>query len=126
MIHIAAVSDMFNAGTTEDGSQKIGLVWYVQCELDNGRRFAHAARWYSTKAEFCPELGANWFPDNSEEAETRAEAMAVRIREHLATGGKLDRYHWSEIDPRYGSEAYSDLDETGYFKARERKEDEAP
>lgn len=121
-IEIASVSDMFKAGITEDGADYIGLVWYVLAELDNGQRFAHGHRFHSTKAEYCEEIGCMVFPDNSEQAETESEQLAERIRNHVAAGGKLDLGLWREVDPRYGSTAYSDLEITGYFKERERRE----
>lgn len=122
MIEVHAVSDMFKAGITEDGHDYIGLVWFVMAELDNGQRFAHNARFYSTKAEYCEEIGCNWFPDNSEDAKTKVEALAVRIRDCIKAGGKLDPALWYETDPRYGSDAYQSLDAIGYFKAREQME----
>lgn len=122
-IEVSAVSDMFKAGITEDGQDYIGLVWYVIFETEGGRRFAHGHRFYSTKAEYCDDVGAMVFPDQSQEAQDGAEQLAERIKAHIVAGGKLDRAAWSEVDPRYGSDAYQSLDATGYFKAREKMED---
>lgn len=46
-----------------------------------------------------------------------------KIEKHLAAGGTLNLEHWTDIDPEYGSEAYSKLDSTGYFYNRERREE---
>lgn len=124
-LEIAAVSDLFNYGMTEDGEAFIAERYYILAESDNGQRWAHTARFDAVKkiegGEDCD--GMVFFEDHRQEASDKAEALAERIRLFLNAGGKLDPLHWIETDPRYGSNAYATLDSQGYFRDLERKQE---
>jgi hypothetical protein len=123
MFEVSAVSDLFNAGPTEDGREFHAELYYVQAEAADGRRFAHFATFKGAERVEDGETGCVYFEDNREAASAKAEALAAKVRTHLETGGKLDPAHWREVDPAYGSDAYAELDAVGFFKAREKAED---
>ncbi|MNH59348.1 hypothetical protein D3C73_111780 [compost metagenome] len=116
-------SDLFNAGITEDGEAVLAERFYVCVEAPNGQRWVHNVKFDSTKAvdggEECD--GMFFFPDQSQEAKAAIQILCDRVEAHLKAGGTLDPAMWSGTDPRYGSEAYSVLDNQGYFRAMERK-----
>lgn len=124
-LEISAVSDLFNYGMTEDGEAFIAERFYIMAEADNGQRWVHTARFDSVVKSYGDEDcdGMVFFEDHRQEASDKAEALAVRIRLFMNAGGKLDPMHWIESDPRYGSDAYQTLDNQGYFKDLERKEE---
>jgi hypothetical protein len=119
-------SDLFKAGISEDGEDVLGERFYVCVEAPNGQRWVHGVKFDSTKAvdggEECD--GMVFYPDHREEAQNAIQILCDRVTAHLAAGGKLDPAMWFETDPRYGSEAYSVLDNQGYFRDMERKADE--
>lgn len=116
-------SDLFKAGVTEDGADYLGERFYVVVEAPNGQRWVHNVKFDSTKAvdggEECD--GMVFFPDQKQEAQDAIQILCDRVEAHLKAGGKLDPAMWSETDPRYGSDAYSVLDNQGYFREMERK-----
>ena len=114
-------SDLFCAGITNDGEKYIAERYYVVAETTNGRRFKHSIQFDSTKIEydFDDDEGGFYFPDLREEATAKVNVLLEKIEEHMKSGGCLDAECWYEIDPRYGSEHYQDLDVTGYFKEKE-------
>lgn len=119
-------SDVYSVGYGEDG-EKHSEVFYVVAEADNGSRWAHMVSFQGARkvAVDDPEFPMPfYFKDIREEAKAAAEKLAERVRAHLAAGGKLDASRWGSIDPRYGSDAYASLDSGGYFKEREKREDQ--
>lgn len=124
-LEIGVASDLFNYGMTEDGEAFIAERYYIEAEAPNGQRWIHTARFDAAKriegGEDCD--GMVYFQDLREEASSKAEALALRIRLFTFVGGKLNPMHWTETDPRYGSNAYATLDSQGYFRDLERKEE---
>jgi hypothetical protein len=98
--------DLVQVGLTEDGDPDLALRFYLVVEDARGARAAHDFAVIAHRAA-------------SEDAAARVEALRARVAAHLAAGGALDPAHWTEIDPRYGSEAYQRLDAFGYFWAKE-------
>lgn len=122
-LQISVISDLHNFGITEDGQQFIAERFMVMIETDSGKRWVHEHHFDGTKPVFEEEIGANHFPDLREEARAEAAKLVGRIEMHLSKGGEIDLAKWREQDPRYGSDAYLELDYLGHFKAREKAED---
>ncbi|MFA7287238.1 MAG: hypothetical protein WC052_06255 [Patescibacteria group bacterium] len=120
---IFVVSDIFKAGVTEDGEDYTGLRYFVMAEFPSGQRWVHHER-YDTTHVMHDEDGMPYFPDRSRVAVLDVERLCACIKEHVAAGRKLNTQHWRQVDPRYGSGAYQDLDAQGYFRARELNEAE--
>lgn len=123
MYEVAAISDLYKVGVTEDGEDAISERYFVQLEASDGRRWIHAVSYDGSEVKYHEE-GFAYFPDNREEASAKAEKLAATVRSHLEAGGAIDFAHWREDRPRYGSDAYQELDVTGYFKDQERKAEE--
>lgn len=94
--------DVYHDGRDECGHPVERLAYYVVCEDENGRRWAH-------HATFTDEGYAG-------RGEARANKMLARIQ---AARRGPDFDHWYEIDPAYGSLAYQGLDDHKYFRNRE-------
>jgi len=52
-----------------------------------------------------------------------AEALLARIEAAVKAGRQLDLRFWHPMDPVYGSEAYAQLDNLGYFAQVEKMND---
>ena len=101
-----AVSDLFNAGFACDGHPFMAECFYVLVENAAGRRFRHEAVFRGAEAVTCDETGDTCFSDLREEASAKAERLAARVNEALASGAVLDSSRWFEVDPAYGSDEY--------------------
>ncbi len=86
-----------------DGPQAVER-FFVLFETSKGRRFQHEVSFPSVElahdAEEGPYYRRVW------DAADKAEALADRVRAHVAAGGKLDADRWVEVQPAYGSDAY--------------------
>jgi hypothetical protein len=102
---VAAVSDLFDAGRTNDGEVFAAEVYYVVVENGAGRRWASYDRFYGARRVVDDE-GWVGFDDLREEASAAAEALAAATNQVLVSGGKLSLEDWYQIDPAYGSRAY--------------------
>lgn len=104
--------DLFGIQHPEDGSEYTASVFYITATAADGRRFAHDHRFHSAEAFSGYESDGEWYAGISsfrEEALAKAEALLARMMAAQATGrwtSPVDREHWYEIDPVYGSEAY--------------------
>ena len=105
MFQVAAVSDLFDAGRTNDGERFSAEVYYVVVENNAGRRWASYDRFYGARRVVDDE-GWVGFDDLREEASAAAEALASATRRVLESGGKLSVEDWYQVDPAYGSKAY--------------------
>lgn len=119
-LNVDVIANNYNAGLTEDGEEFIGVIFRVQITASNGQRWIHTQGFDGVTSEEFEDSGVLVFSDNQEEAGEAAEALAAKVRTHLEEGGKLDPFHWMEADPAYGSQAYDQLDRTGFFKDREK------
>lgn len=119
---VDVISALYSAGLTEDGEEFIGHIFFVRAEAPNGQRWLHSRGFDGVISEEFEDSGVDVFYDNRDEASAAAEALAEKVRQHLAAGGKLDPTCWHEGDPAYGSKAYDSLDSMGYFKEREKQE----
>ena len=79
-------SDLAHEGYTEDGDAIVAEWFYVVAEDTKGHRLAH----YATSTDI----------DNVERLQTNLEEAA----------GDLEMSLWSPIDPRYGSDAYLEME----------------
>lgn len=100
------VSDLFDAGRTNDGERFAAEVYYVVVENNAGRRWASYDRFYGARRVVDDEEGWVGFEDLREEASAAAEALAAATKKVLAAGGKLSYEDFHQIDPAYGSRAY--------------------
>jgi hypothetical protein len=105
MFQVAAVSDLYEAGRTNDGTQYSAEGFYVVVENGAGRRWA-SYDFFKGAEVVVDEEGFVFFPDVREAASAAAEALAAATKEVLASGGKLSLEDWYQIDPAYGSRAY--------------------
>jgi hypothetical protein len=115
-------------GTTEDGEDFVGEVYFIVAELEDGTRYSHFATFPGATAEVDEEHGIPYFPDRREEAMAEAENLLGRIEAELGESIKrhgadcLNPDYWTEVAPAYGSRAYIDLDMEGVYAELERRE----
>ena len=102
---VAAVSDLYEAGRTNDGTQYSAECFYVVVENGAGRRWA-SYNCFKGAEVVVDEEGSVFFPDVREAASAAAEALAAATNQILGSGAKLSLEDWYEIDPAYGSRAY--------------------
>jgi len=102
----SVVSDLYLAGRQEDGVPFHAELFYVQVEAEDGRRWAHSLVMKGCRVEIDEEDGYSAFIDIRDEVRPVLERLAAKVNAHLAKGGKLDKRHWDERSPAYGSEAY--------------------
>lgn len=102
-------SDMYRAGTDEDGEAVIAEVYFIMAEAQDGRRWVHPQRFY----------GAEYFEHHDEEcgvyfgyADVRedAEAQAVELLAKVLEAGTIDLTGWRSTYSAYGSASYSEAD----------------
>ena len=105
MFQVSAVSDLYEAGRTHDGTQFSAEGFYVVVENGAGRRWA-SYDFFKGAEVVVDEEGFVFFPDVREEASAAAEALAAATKQVLKSGGKLSLEDWYEIDPAYGSKVY--------------------
>jgi len=103
---VGVVSDLFDAGRTNDGERFAAEVYYVVVENNAGRRWASYDRFYGARRVVDDEDGWVGFEDLREEASAAAETLAAATKKVLAAGGKLSYECFHQIDPAYGSRAY--------------------
>ncbi len=96
---------------TEDGNPIYGEAWGIYAENEYGERVQNI------DADFCdlkkydgPRVENEWDPvwQHDPKGLERAERFAERVQAHIDAGGKLNLDHWHQVDPCYGSPAYSD------------------
>lgn len=106
----------------EDGTDILGVSYYVRATAPGGRRWVHEAVFPSRLYDVVRDDDGETFQVVQDApGKAQAEALLARIE---AAGGKVDLVgHWEEVDPAYGSEAYAELDATGYFRDVERMAD---
>lgn len=105
-MNIQVITELYDAGTTEDGQVFAAERFIVQAEAADGSRLNHYVFFNGCDPRRDPEDGHVAFVDIREEARAEAEKLAARITAALAAGGKLDMAYWGEVQPCYGSKAY--------------------
>lgn len=100
------ISDLFDAGRTEDGTPFIAEIFYVVMENAAGRRFRHDATFSGVEVLVDEYEGGTYFADRREEATAKAERLAARVNAAIKTGRGVDLALWEEVDPAYGSDEY--------------------
>jgi hypothetical protein len=97
-------SDMYNAGTTEDGVAFIAERYFLVKELEDGSRFTTREQWVGSEHvsghDDETDEYFNYFKD------VRTEALAEATTRLLDYAMKRDVAEWVPIAPRYGSPAY--------------------
>jgi hypothetical protein len=102
-IQIDIASDLFEV-STEDGLAAFER-FFVYFETYKGRRFRHEVAFPAAELTHDAEEGISYYRRVWDAAD-KAEALADRVRTHVAAGGKLDADRWIEVEPAYGSDAY--------------------
>jgi hypothetical protein len=80
-------------------------VYFVQITNPQGRRFQHERRFPSATVYSCEVDGWTKLAPLPGALQA-AQRLAERVNQALATGRRLDRASWREVDPAYGSEEY--------------------
>ncbi|EBS4516642.1 hypothetical protein DQT32_04435 [Salmonella enterica subsp. enterica serovar Braenderup] len=111
MLHVYVRTDLVPDGFTECGSPKEKTEYYIVAESETGQRL---------RLESVSIVNRQY---TDEQCQQYLERIVNKIQNHLAAGGKLNQDYWYEIDPCYGSQRYIDLDSTGFFYHREKRED---
>ena len=109
--------DLYNAGShPEDGTSLDGHSYYIIAETPAGRRFSRdmGCVGYGFEDEHC------YIDGDNDEMKAKCETLTNNLTTKYSP--KLNPDVWFEIDPTYGSIAYQNLDNTGYFLQREMKE----
>lgn len=76
---------------------------YIIAEFDNGARF----QLRDSEISYAYENQYGFYQRRDpEEVQKQQDKRIAKINAHLAAGGSLNKEHWFEISPRYGSEAY--------------------
>lgn len=123
-VTIDIYSELYQAGVTVDGEIYTAERFGVVAEAEDGRRWAHNHNFRGAHIDYDEETGEPVFIDVSDKAAEVAGRLAARIARHVGAGNQLDFQNWHEIDPVYGSPAFQALDNAGWFKAREKDEEE--
>jgi len=95
---------------TEDGSPVIGTAYRIWIDNEYGERLEHSGTDFADLTR-----GSGYYPEwsyNSTGIE-RANNFVVKVQAHINAGGEINQEHWQEVDPVYGSPAYSALCDIG-------------
>ena len=104
---VEMVSDLYEAGRTDDGQPFIAERYFAQLEDANGRRWRHRVAANGAINLGHDENGEGpFYGDNRQDAQAKIGKLVARVVAHLAAGGSVDFDHWYEIDPAFGSEEY--------------------
>lgn len=103
-------ADAYLVGHSDDGMPFTALVYFVQAEAADGRRWNHNARFRSSEREY-NDCGEPCFTRDGEKAKAAAERLLARIERAF---GRIDLAHWCEARPAYGSDAYCGAEELAY------------
>ena len=91
-------SDLYVAGTDEEGPDYLAEVYYVIAQFRNGEQLAHPESFRGCVAGYDDEYGMPYFEDVREEAKAKCQAI-------IDSNPPID--DWHEISPAYGSQAYA-------------------
>ena len=111
MLEIYVRSDLVSNGRNEFGTEQEKTEYYIIAESETGQRLRLNSVSVVNR-EYTDEQCIQYL-----------ENTVSKIKNHLTAGGKLNPDLWDEIDPRYGSQRYIDLDNCGFFYKREKRED---
>jgi hypothetical protein len=120
ILAVDVCSDLYVAGRTEDGEQYTAEVYLVCAEFADGSVYAHVERFKGCKVEQVDTEDESFtaFVDIREEQKAKAEKLAARVNQCVATGRKLDPQFWTFHRTVYGSSAY--LHEVAEMTPRQR------
>ena len=91
-------SDLYVAGTDEEGRDYTAEVYCVIAEFLGGERFAHPESFKGCVAGYDAEYGMPYFEDIREDAKAKCQAI-IDSNPYIED--------WYEIQPAYGSRAYT-------------------
>jgi len=98
---VSVETELYEAGTTEDGTPFIAELYLVVVQNLDGSRWVHRHHFLGAEEEVS-EDGFSFFGDIREEALAKANALARRV----GIAGEINLDHWVEFYPLYGSPAY--------------------
>lgn len=111
MLKVYICSDLVPNGRNEFGTEREKTEYYIIAESETGQRL---------RLENASIVNRDC---TDEQCVAYLQPTVDKIINHLTAGGKLNPELWYQIDPRYGSQRYQELDSTGYFYQREKRED---
>lgn len=116
---------------TEDGAPVYGEQWNIIAENDYGERLVHTGSDFRdlkrydgpdhVDSEGNPDFTPPWVHDS--QGIKRAERFVKLVQAFIDAGGVIDLNHWHDVDPRYGSQAYSDFGTEDSLIAWERDQE---
>jgi hypothetical protein len=118
IFNVGVASDLYYAGTTEDGERYTAELYFVCVEFEGGEVYAHNVTFPGCRVEEPDEGGGPYFIDVRMEAEAKAERLAARVSAAVAAGSTLDGSQWNFHRTIYGSSAY--LQEVAEMTPRQR------
>ena len=109
-------SDLYRAGTDEDGEAYIAEYYFVMAEAKDGRRWVHqhtfnGAEFYEHDDDHGYSYG---YRDIREEAEAKAEALLAKVKK----AGVIDLTYWKSTYSAYGSSAYSEAETIAWERSQ--------
>lgn len=110
MLDIFVREDLIENGFSEFGTSLEKSEFYIVAETEQGQRL----RLHNS--------GITNHDYSSEQCIAVLERLITKIKNHIKAGGRLNKEYWEEIEPRYGSARYIQLDNTGIFYHREKLE----
>lgn len=102
-VEFAVVTDVYQAGYTDDGQPYTAERFYVQAEVEDGRRFRYHKAWNGCVATANHEDGGSFFEDVRPRAAALAEAVRRTVAKYDFNPNSDD---WFEGRPAYGSDAF--------------------
>lgn len=110
IVDVSVVSELYVAGTTEDGQEYHAERYLVQVEYADGTRLVHNNYFNGCRYEFVNDEGyyGPLFHDIRPEAKVQAGRLAERVKAALDAGQDINPIHWQATYPVYGSEAYQE------------------
>jgi hypothetical protein len=106
MIDATVISQLYDAGLTDEGYPFHAEMFVVRLENSRGRRFHHVHGFYGAERSMNADGEVN-FGDRRVNAELAAQKLCDKVNKALEEGHKLDKTLWVEVDPAYGSDEYS-------------------
>ena len=108
-LDIYVSSDLYRAGTDEDGEDYIAEYYFLMAEAKDGRRWVHRESFEG--AEYYEHADEEWggsygYRDIREEAEAKAEALLAQVKK----AGVIDLAKWKSTYSAYGSSSHNEAE----------------
>ncbi len=104
---VSVISELYEVRSFDFPENEVYQRFIVAFQTPKGRRFHHEVSFPEAFLAYDPEEGG--FYRRAYDAPIKAAALADQINAHLQAGGNLNKCHWVEAAPVYGSEAYIEM-----------------